>query len=282
MHLILLLAEELTAVPAMVPSFREREPHGAAWTAVPSFVLHPVVSGGAAGLVAHRPAEHPAPTVAHEDPAVVPAGDTAESPPRGRSSLWPQSPVDVCAGEGSSMNRHRTALSQNAHFHLDPPCIKSCCISEEQRRQSFLVFEIHKWNPHTGRCPGVSGTAPQDNTDETCAPQRWLECGCLGWAPGELATYLETPNAVISAGWALSFRSKAVCMVSLLLNTSCRSQRYPGEEKGNAWLMKQREPMYGRWPLTKGPQTSGCSRTQLWQPLWFLVTAALVIKGPAV
>lgn len=41
-------------------------------------------------------------------------------------------------------------------------------------------------------------------------------------------TYLETPRAVISAGCALSFRSKAVCIVSLLLNTSCRSQRYPG------------------------------------------------------
>lgn len=33
-------------------------------------------------------------------------------------------------------------------------------------------------------------------------------------------THLETPRAVISAGCALSFRSKAVCIVSLLLNTS--------------------------------------------------------------
>lgn len=55
----------------MVPSFRERKPHGAARTAVPSFVLHPVVSGGTARLVTHRPAENPASTIAHEDPTVV-------------------------------------------------------------------------------------------------------------------------------------------------------------------------------------------------------------------
>lgn len=36
-------------------------------------------------------------------------------------------------------------------------------------------------------------------------------------------THFEMPNAVISAGCVLSLRSKAVCIVSLLLNTSCRS-----------------------------------------------------------
>lgn len=44
-----------------------------------------MVSGRAAGLVAHRPAEHPAPTVAHEDPAVV-LGD-AQCSDLGRVSI---------------------------------------------------------------------------------------------------------------------------------------------------------------------------------------------------
>lgn len=39
--------------------------------------------------------------------------------------------------------------------------------------------------------------------------------------------YLEIARDVISAGWALSLRSNAVCMVSLLLKTSWRSHLYP-------------------------------------------------------
>lgn len=85
-HLILLLAEELAAVPAMVPSFRERKPYRAARAAVPSFILHPVVSSRTAWLVTHRPAEHSASTVTHEDPTVIPAGDTAQSPLRDGSA----------------------------------------------------------------------------------------------------------------------------------------------------------------------------------------------------
>lgn len=41
--------------------------------------------------------------------------------------------------------------------------------------------------------------------------------------PHTQATYFEMASAVISAGWALSLRSNAVCMVSLLRNTSCLS-----------------------------------------------------------
>lgn len=67
-----LLTEELPTVPAMVPSFCEGEAHGAARAAVATFILHPVVSSRAAGLVTHRPAEHAAPTVTNEDSAVVP------------------------------------------------------------------------------------------------------------------------------------------------------------------------------------------------------------------
>lgn len=85
-HLILLLAEELAAVPAMVPSFRERKPYRAARAAVPSFILHPVVSSRTAWLVTHRPAEHSASTVTHEDPTVIPAGDTAQRPLRDGSA----------------------------------------------------------------------------------------------------------------------------------------------------------------------------------------------------
>lgn len=40
-------------------------------------------------------------------------------------------------------------------------------------------------------------------------------------------SYLEMVRDVISAGWALSLRSNAVCMVSLLLKTSWRSHLYP-------------------------------------------------------
>lgn len=85
LHLILLLAEELTAVPAMVAPFCERKPHGAARAAVTAFVLHPVVCSRTAWLVTYRPAENSASTVTNEDPTVIPAGDTTESP-----QGWPQ------------------------------------------------------------------------------------------------------------------------------------------------------------------------------------------------
>lgn len=66
-----LLAEELPAVPAVVAALREGETHGAARAAVHHLVLHPVVGCRAARLVTHRPAEHTAPTVAHQDLTVV-------------------------------------------------------------------------------------------------------------------------------------------------------------------------------------------------------------------
>lgn len=77
---VLLLAEELAAAPAVVPPLCEGEPHRAARAAVPAFVLHPVVGSTAAWLVTHGPAEHTASAVPNQDPAVVPAGDTARGP----------------------------------------------------------------------------------------------------------------------------------------------------------------------------------------------------------
>lgn len=68
------LAEELPAVPAVVAPLRQGEANAAAGAAVPPFVLHPVVGRRAPRLVAHRPAEHPAAPVAHQDLTVVPAG----------------------------------------------------------------------------------------------------------------------------------------------------------------------------------------------------------------
>lgn len=67
-----LLTEELPTVPAMVPPLCEGEAYGASRAAVAAFILHPVVSGRTARLVTHRPAEHSASTVTHEDPAVIP------------------------------------------------------------------------------------------------------------------------------------------------------------------------------------------------------------------
>lgn len=49
----LLLAEELSTVPAVVPPLGEREAHGAAGAAVAALVLHPVVGRGPARLIAH-------------------------------------------------------------------------------------------------------------------------------------------------------------------------------------------------------------------------------------
>lgn len=158
----------------MVPSFRERKPHGAARTAVPSFVLHPVVSGGTARLVTHRPAENPASTIAHEDPTVVPAGDTTQSHrmegpgprPRHAAGELPVTPVPrgrVRWGGGRACKGTKMGLSPNVRFRFSSPGIEPCRTFEEHRRwsfrfcfiffwrQSFLVFDIRKWNPHTGR-----------------------------------------------------------------------------------------------------------------------------------
>lgn len=71
-----LLTEELPTVPAMVPSLCEGEAYRASRATVATFILHPVVSGGTARLVTHRPAEHSASTVTHEDPAVIPVQNT--------------------------------------------------------------------------------------------------------------------------------------------------------------------------------------------------------------
>lgn len=91
---LLLLAEELATVPAMVPSFCQGKPHRAARTAVPAFILHPVVSGGAARLVTHRPAEHASSAITNEDPAVIPAGDmTGHGVTRGEASAQARSPL---------------------------------------------------------------------------------------------------------------------------------------------------------------------------------------------
>lgn len=86
----LLLAEELAAAPAVVPSLCEGEPHRAARAAVPAFVLHPVVGSTAAWLVTHRPAEHAASAVPNQDPAVIPAGDTTQGHLRDslRTATW--------------------------------------------------------------------------------------------------------------------------------------------------------------------------------------------------
>ena len=82
---------------------------------------------------------------------------------------------------------------------------------------------------YTGRCPGVSGTAPQDNTDETCAPQRWLECGCLGWAPGELATYLvsSSPHS-INISILLTLRKQVVHPTPILPSPHAWRPDFPG------------------------------------------------------
>lgn len=54
-------------------------------------------------------------------------------------------------------------------------------------------------------------------------------------------SYLEIARDVISAGWALSLRSNAVCMVSLLLKTSWRSHLYPEDIQKYRYTLKQAE-----------------------------------------
>lgn len=155
MYLILLLAEELTAVPAMMPSFCERKPHRAARTAVTSFIFHPVVSGGAAWLVTHRPAENSASTVTNEDPTVIPAGDTTQSQVReGLSTavagelaallLRLASSQCVSVAVGSYVRRDKKRMSLSFYVHLNSLWTKPCHIFEVQRKQSscccFLIW----------------------------------------------------------------------------------------------------------------------------------------------
>lgn len=71
-RIVLLLAEELPAVPAVVAPLGEGEAHRAAGAAVHHLVLHPVVGRRTARLVADRPAEDSTAAVAHQDLAVVP------------------------------------------------------------------------------------------------------------------------------------------------------------------------------------------------------------------
>lgn len=68
---VLLLAEDLAAVSAVVASFGEGEAYSASRAAVHLFVLHPVVCRGAPWLIADRPAEQTAPAVTHQDLTVV-------------------------------------------------------------------------------------------------------------------------------------------------------------------------------------------------------------------
>lgn len=82
----LLLAEELPTVPAVVTPLREREPDCAAWAAVPSLILHPVVGCRPARLITHRPAEHSATAIPNENSAVIPGGKKAKTRPW---QFWP-------------------------------------------------------------------------------------------------------------------------------------------------------------------------------------------------
>lgn len=68
---VLLLAEDLATVSAVVAPFSEGETHSASRTAVHLLVLHPVVCGRTSGLITHRPAEHAATAVAYQDLTVV-------------------------------------------------------------------------------------------------------------------------------------------------------------------------------------------------------------------
>lgn len=77
--MILLLAEELSAVPTMVASLSKREANRAAGAAVHHLVLHPVVCCRTAGLVADRPAKHSATAVTYQDFTVVPGERNAQS-----------------------------------------------------------------------------------------------------------------------------------------------------------------------------------------------------------
>lgn len=69
----LLLAEELSTVPAMVTPLGERETDCAARTAVSPLVLHPVIGCRSARLIAYGPAEHSPSAIPDKYSAVIPA-----------------------------------------------------------------------------------------------------------------------------------------------------------------------------------------------------------------
>ena len=69
----LLLAEELSAVPAMVTPLSEWKTNCAARTAVSPLIFHPVISCRSARLITYRPAEHSASTIPNKNSAVIPA-----------------------------------------------------------------------------------------------------------------------------------------------------------------------------------------------------------------
>lgn len=163
--MILLLAEELSAVPTMVASLSKREANRAAGAAVHHLVLHPVVCCRTAGLVADRPAKHSATAVTYQDFTVVP-------------------------GERNAQRKE-----------------------EKNKTISYLIFKnicldwiIYFQNKTFFRC-----VFTKRNSFPVCR---------FG---STRLSYLEMAREVISAGWALSLRSKAVCMVSLLRKTSWRS-----------------------------------------------------------
>lgn len=76
---VLLLTEELAAVPAVVASLSERETHGTCWTSLHLLVLHPVIGSWASRLLAHRPAEDAPTPIAHHHLTMVPKGGTRMS-----------------------------------------------------------------------------------------------------------------------------------------------------------------------------------------------------------
>lgn len=69
----LLLAEELSAVSAVVTPLSEWKADWAARAAVSPLVLHPVICCRPARLIAHGPAEHSASTIPNQNSAVIPA-----------------------------------------------------------------------------------------------------------------------------------------------------------------------------------------------------------------
>lgn len=170
--MILLLAEELSAVPTMVASLSKREANRAAGAAVHHLVLHPVVCCRTAGLVADRPAKHSATAVTYQDFTVVPGERKAQ--------------------KGGKKEKNKT---------ISYLIFKKIC----------LDWIIYFQNKTFFRCAKGIRAFTKRNSFPVCR---------FG---STRLSYLEMAREVISAGWALSLRSKAVCMVSLLRKTSWRS-----------------------------------------------------------
>lgn len=186
----LLLAEELPTVPAVVTPLREWEPDCTAWAAVPSFILHPVVSCWPARLITHRPAEHSATAIPNENSAVIPGG------------------------------------KKQKHFHDYYGSVRTA-IADFRWQNIWWCFNDQEL------------TSALNKNKQTNTKQHYAKNSiCILWQHWKnalsdhlWATHLEMPRAVISAGCALSLRSNAVCIVSLLLNTNWRSHRYPRREQ---------------------------------------------------